>query len=440
MRQSRLIIFALFAVGLGSVAVSALLVHRVSSTAAEIQTLHSPALAAALSLKGLLSHAVQSGYAHQLTGDPRQRAAFRTSLARARRQFVAYARTARAEQPGEETERALLGRIGKLLGELERRAAALSRSTRLPTPDRAGALSGYQALVDRALKALDTLVAHEHREVKQVDRLLRGALGEARLSIWGVAAAVLLLVLGTAVMLQRALGRANAALAEQRRLRDRFVEGSLRVQDDERRRIARELHDETGQALSALAVGLRQLAGPEAPDETHQAAARLQAIAEDLVDGIGRLVDGLHPQLIEDQGLAAALGHLADKTQRAHGVQVDLEVAGAAGVALDAGRALAFYRVAQEALTNAVRHGKATQIDICLVRRAGALRLTVEDDGCGFDAGVAATQGGLGLPGMRERAAALGATLAVESQPGAGTTIAMDLALDSSSPAAEATP
>ncbi len=208
--------------------------------------------------------------------------------------------------------------------------------------------------------------------------------------------------------------------ARQDELRKGLIEQVMTAQDEERRRIARELHDETGQSLTALLVGLRTIEGSQTAAQAVELARRLrETTAQTLID-VGRLWRGLHPGVLDDLGLAAAVTRHAEEFAQAHGIAVNVRIEGLEADGLPPLLQATLYRVLQEALTNVARHAGARSVSIRLVRDAGAVDLRVQDDGVGFESGDG---GRLGLRGMRERAALLGGSVVVESQPGAGTTI-----------------
>jgi PAS domain S-box-containing protein len=214
--------------------------------------------------------------------------------------------------------------------------------------------------------------------------------------------------------------------ARQEDLRNRLIEQVMTAQDDERRRIARELHDETGQSLTALLVGLRTIEGSQTAAQAVELARRLrETTAQTLID-VGRLWRGLHPGVLDDLGLAAAVTRHAEEFARAHGIAVNVRTEGLDADGLSALLQATVYRVLQEALTNVARHAGAQSVSVLLVRHATAVDLRVQDDGAGFESG---NGGRLGLRGMRERAALLGGSVTVDSHPGAGTTITAHIPL-----------
>ena len=214
-------------------------------------------------------------------------------------------------------------------------------------------------------------------------------------------------------------------------LSERIARDALRrvvdAQELERRRLARELHDETGQALTSILLGLKTLEETLEADEARAATARLRELVVATLQDVRRLAVELRPSALDDFGLVAALEHLASSFSEQTGIAVDL------GVALGTERLpgeveTALYRIVQESLTNVVKHARARRVSIALTRMEGSVTAVVEDDGQGFDPDEAPS-GGFGLIGMRERLALLGGRLRIESSPGAGTTIAADVPL-----------
>ena len=213
-----------------------------------------------------------------------------------------------------------------------------------------------------------------------------------------------------------------------------FLQRLITAQDDERRRIARELHDEAGQALASLIVRLRALQDAATLAAARAQATRLRKGLADTIGGLGRLARGLHPSLLDDLGLVAALKRHAADTAEAFGPVIRFKASGFDSRRLPMAVETALYRIAQEALTNVARHSGAKRVAITLARSAVAVRLVVADDGRGFDP-VARAAGGehsphsLGLVGIRERAAALGGSASIDSVPDQGTRVAVALPL-----------
>ena len=213
-------------------------------------------------------------------------------------------------------------------------------------------------------------------------------------------------------------------------LRNRLIQQAVTAQEEERRRIARELHDEAGQSLTALLVGLRTIEESRTIAEAAELAQRLRGIAAQTLDEVGRLSRGLHPSILDEVGLPAAVTRHAQEFARLHGVAVDVRIEGLESEILPPLVQTTVYRVLQEALTNVAKHADARSVSVRLVRGKAAVELRVQDDGAGFDpaAGAEAAPGDrgdrhLGLQVMRERAALLGGSLEVESRAGGGTTI-----------------
>jgi signal transduction histidine kinase len=199
------------------------------------------------------------------------------------------------------------------------------------------------------------------------------------------------------------------------------------AQELERKRLARELHDETGQALTSILLGLKTVEEAKTPDETHAAAAELRALIVQTLQNVRRLAVELRPKALDDFGLVPALERLAETFAENSGIAVDLETQ-IADERLRADIETALYRIVQEALTNVAKHAGATRVSILVTRKDGAVTAVIEDDGRGFEAG--GTDGaGLGLVGMKERLGLLSGRFQIESTEGAGTTIVAEVPL-----------
>jgi PAS domain S-box-containing protein len=208
---------------------------------------------------------------------------------------------------------------------------------------------------------------------------------------------------------------------QQEELRTRLIEQVITAQDVERGRIARELHDETGQSLTALLVGLRTIEESRTMAEALELAQQLREVAARTLHDVGRLARGLHPSVLDELGLAVALTRHIQEFARLHGIAEDTRIEGLDGEPLLPLVQNTVYRVLQEALTNIARHAGARRVSVRLVRDETTVELRVRDDGVGFRPG--ANHRGLGLQGMRERAALLGGAVQLESAPGKGTMI-----------------
>jgi PAS domain S-box-containing protein len=226
----------------------------------------------------------------------------------------------------------------------------------------------------------------------------------------------------------RALGMVITDLSEQKRkqaaeiqqaetMRRLLLEHTISAQEEERRRIARELHDEAGQLLTALLVGLRNLEDARKLADVRAQGPQLRKIATQAIDELGRLARGLHPTVLDDLGLGVALGRYATEYSMTHKISVDLKVNEIDSCNLPSGVQITLYRILLEALTNVARHSGAKKVSIRFTHSAMALEVVVMDDGCGFDAkAVAVSSNRLGIHSMRERAAMLGGTVSFISQ------------------------
>lgn len=229
-----------------------------------------------------------------------------------------------------------------------------------------------------------------------------------------------------AALSQSLEGQAREA-SERRALAARLVA----AQEEERRRISRELHDEMGQLIAAfgLAIGALEGARPEFAAEL----ADLKAVADAMAREVHRLAVELRPTALDDLGLEAALRAYCEEWSARTGVPVAFESVAMPHERLPPEIETTVYRVVQEALTNAAKYavpGGARRVSVTLQDGSGLLRAIVEDDGPGFDPAAAARSGRLGLVGMRERAEVAGGTLQIESEPGgAGTTVFLRLPL-----------
>ena len=214
-------------------------------------------------------------------------------------------------------------------------------------------------------------------------------------------------------------------------LSQRIARDALRrivdAQELERRRLARELHDETGQALSSILLGLKALEETVDSVGARQAVANVRELAVATLQDVRRLAIELRPKVLDDFGLVPALERLTQTFGAQTGMSVRFEP-GLAGERLPTEVETALYRIVQESLTNIVKHAHATTISIVLVRKPGAVAAVIEDDGLGFDSS-SIRDGGFGLVGMRERVGLLDGRLEIESLEGSGTTIVAEVPL-----------
>jgi PAS domain S-box-containing protein len=210
---------------------------------------------------------------------------------------------------------------------------------------------------------------------------------------------------------------------EAERVRTELLGRLVFAQEDERRRIARDMHDEFGEHLTALALRIALLKGKcgDRTDLTTEVDA-LEAIARSLDRDVDRLAWELRPTALDDLGLRAALTNYVHDWSDRIGIPAHLHTSGLLDARLAPDIETTLYRIAQEALNNAAKYSSASRVEVILERRADSVLLVVEDDGIGFDADRGNDQG-FGIAGMRERAALVGATLEIESAPGRGTTV-----------------
>jgi two-component system sensor histidine kinase UhpB len=199
----------------------------------------------------------------------------------------------------------------------------------------------------------------------------------------------------------------------------------IRAQEDERRRIARELHDDTAQVLFAQLLRLTTLKASPDPG-VHLMAATLEEMTVEALEGVRRLALELRPPALDDLGLSAALGELAQRFADQLNVPVDYQSRGLRG-RLPSEVELVLYRVAQEALTNIAKHADASRVWLDVDRTGNDVTISIRDDGRGFDHNVSAASDGrglgLGLFGMEERVALVGGRFRIWSRPGSGTEI-----------------
>jgi signal transduction histidine kinase len=215
--------------------------------------------------------------------------------------------------------------------------------------------------------------------------------------------------------------RVAARTAEQRLAESRLRELSrrlLRVQEEERRALARELHDEVGQLLGAIKLNLKALS----PGSDEKNAARIHDGLEIVDATIAQIRDralDLRPALLDDLGLASALEWLCRQQAKRSGITISFTASPLPTLAPDL--ATAIYRIVQEGITNALKHAVASRIEITVLTTDGKVAVSIVDNGRGFDSGVVAP--GVGLPGMRERVDTLGGRLSLASAHNAGTRI-----------------
>lgn len=209
--------------------------------------------------------------------------------------------------------------------------------------------------------------------------------------------------------------------------RQRLLAFALSAQEDERGRIARDLHDSLGQALTGLMIGLRTIEGSSQEEAVQLQARELRRIGSEMHDEVRRLARGLRPAVLDDLGLVPALERYVADLATAHQIAVKFERDCQEGLKLPADVQTAVYRIVQEAATNAVRHGKSQHVQVKLSCSPAELTIAICDDGVGFNVSKALRSSQdncpFGLLSIHERASLLGGEAAITSRPGQGTQV-----------------
>ncbi len=219
--------------------------------------------------------------------------------------------------------------------------------------------------------------------------------------------------------------RAATAVDLAKRVSRDVVQRVVEAQEQERARLARELHDETGQALTSILLGLKGLEDVVDTSEGSASVAALRELVVSTLRSVRGLAVELRPTALDDFGLVPALERLADTFREKTGVEVAIE-AQLGEARLEPSLETTLYRLVQEALTNVLKHADARHVSISLVRKDGSVSAVVEDDGRGFSPETPRREA-LGLVGMRERVGLVGGRISIESAPGAGTTLAVEV-------------
>jgi signal transduction histidine kinase/HAMP domain-containing protein len=218
-------------------------------------------------------------------------------------------------------------------------------------------------------------------------------------------------------------------------LRGQLLSQVISAQEAERKRIARELHDDAGQLLTTLLVGLRTLEQATAlPDSVQRSVADLRELAKNIFDEIHRLAVELRPSALDQLGLVRAIESCLRDFGRRAGIGTGFEVSGLNGLRLPGEVEITLYRVTQEALSNVAKHAAASHVGVMLEKRNGSVIAVIEDDGRGFEveSSVSSIDGErphLGLFGMQERVELIGGRLTIESTRDAGTTVFIEIPL-----------
>lgn len=292
----------------------------------------------------------------------------------------------------------------------------------------AAAQHGTESLLDLAGR-IDALNQANLAQEEQELETQRG-----KLRRFAVAAIFLLLLLEFAIAVfttvylakldrtsQKERKRAEDAETELRRLSNQLV----RVQEEERKLISRELHDEVGQILTGVRMELGTLSFLERDDGFPQRLESVKKLTEDALRSVRNLALLVRPAMLDDLGLQPALQWQAKEFSRRHGVLVSVSIQGELG-GLPESHRLCVYRAVQEAMTNCGRHADAKRVSVNIKQENNRVYVSVRDDGKGFDSSHTYTHG-LGLLGMKERVRALEGSIAVTSAPGEGTLLALEL-------------
>jgi signal transduction histidine kinase len=225
---------------------------------------------------------------------------------------------------------------------------------------------------------------------------------------------------------QRFAARAAVAVDHSRRVAHTTVERIVSGQEQERRRLSRELHDETGQALTSILLGLKAIEETQGTDQFPAALAELRTLVVATLQDVRRLAVELRPKALDDFGLVPTLERLTSTFEEQTGIATHLE-SRLPETRLPTEIETVLFRVVQEALTNVAKHARAQHVSVILQARAGRVVVMIEDDGRGFAGKGTQSGDGIGLLGMRERIALVGGRLEVETSAGGGTRIVVEV-------------
>ncbi len=220
-------------------------------------------------------------------------------------------------------------------------------------------------------------------------------------------------------------------MQRQEEMRRLLLEHVLKAQEEERQRISRELHDEAGQLMTSLLVGLRAVSDARQLKDAKTQAKALRKIASKAIGEVGRLARGLHSSVLDELGLKDAVQRFADDYAAVHRVKVDVNFGHTPFSRLDNSAQIGLYRIIQEALTNVARHSHAQAVSVVFEWQDPLLQLKIRDDGAGFRSRNLGDHPSdhMGIEGMRQRASMLGGTFDIQSEPNKGTLIAVGLTL-----------
>ena len=234
---------------------------------------------------------------------------------------------------------------------------------------------------------------------------------------------------------QLGLGVENALLwhkvKEKEEIKARLLQKIIGVQEEERKRIARELHDETGQSLTSLLLGLKMIEKAQDMEQVRERTGELRQVVIDTLTDINKLALELRPTILDDLGLVAAVERYISNVLAKSDLEIELQVMGIEEIQLSSQVEITIYRIIQESLTNIIKHAKASRVNILLEHQGDKIFLVVGDNGIGFNQETIRKKSleykHLGLFGMEERAAIIGGFLVIESSPGQGTKIRFEV-------------
>jgi len=216
-------------------------------------------------------------------------------------------------------------------------------------------------------------------------------------------------------------------LKDKETVRQELLKKVISAQENERKRISRELHDETSQSLTSLIIGLKLLSELDPPAKSPIMALELKDLAASTLQEVHRLAIELRPTVLDDLGLIPAVERFVNSFTRQYNIDVDLHVQNKINKRLPGEIEITLYRIVQEALTNVAKYAEALNASILLELKPDLINLIIEDDGWGFDVdqtlGSTLRDNHLGIAGMKERTALLGGEFTIESSPGRGTTV-----------------
>ncbi len=221
-------------------------------------------------------------------------------------------------------------------------------------------------------------------------------------------------------------------LKRKEKIRGYVLEETISAQEAERKRIARELHDQTGQALTSLMVNLKTLE-TASQQEIHQRIANIRQLAAQTLEEVHDLAMDLRPSSLDDLGLVAVLEQYTSEYEKKFGINMEFQTIGFGERLLPPEMEITIYRIVQEALTNVAKHAEAKKASVILEVKDSSIVVIVEDDGKGFDikreSGLDGIKNRIGLYGMQERAELIGGRITIESNPGTGTTVFLEAPL-----------